>query len=112
MTSFQTLTTHGRAAEARWAEPKPPRAATPANSVEHPLLQIPLAPALRSHGAQGAPHSRASWEQGCRFPRQGIWEQWGGGANPTGSPLQVKVRTAWEQMGPALLVKERFCYLC
>lgn len=112
MTSLQTPSTHGRAAGARRAERTPAGAATPANSFEPPLLQIPLAPALRSHRVQGAPHSRVSWGQGHRFPRWGIWEQWGGGADPTGSPLQVKVRTSWEQMGPAPLVKERFCYLC
>lgn len=27
-------------------------------------------------------------------------------------PLGVKVRMGREQMGPAPLVKERFCYLC
>lgn len=56
---------------------------------------------------------------GCRDPptagraegreagsRARVWEQRGGGADPAGSPWQAKVRTGWEQMGPALLVKE------
>lgn len=58
---------------------------------------------------------------GCRDPptagraegreagsRARVWEQRGGGADPVGSPWQAKVRTGWEQMGPALLVKEVF----
>lgn len=62
--------------------------------------------------SQGAPCSRASPGQGGRFLRRGSGAAGWSRANPTGSPLQVKVRTSWEQMGPALLVKEHFCYLC
>lgn len=60
---------------------------------------------------QGAPYDRRAEGREAGFCTR-IWEQQGRGADPLGSPLQVKVRPGWEQMGPALLVKERFCYLC
>lgn len=107
----ETPSTHGQAAGARQAEQTPARAATPASSVAHASLQIPRAPALCSCGVQGAPYrGRAESREAGSHAR--VWEQRRGGTDPTGSPLQVKVRTGWEQMGPALLVKERFCYLC
>lgn len=56
----ETPITRGQAAGARQAEQTPAGAATPANSVEHPSLQIPTAAALCSHGDQAAPYGGVS----------------------------------------------------
>ena len=76
---------------ARWAKQTPARAATPASSVKHPLLQIPVAPALRSHGVWGAPYGGVSRGQGGRFPRWGL-----GAAGWKGRPRGLAIASQGE----------------